>query len=496
MSYDIKLSKVCDNKVVWDDHVVENDFKTVILGVPISNSNVVVRINDFKRQKDFLNEILLKEDVSAQVTGTNRTFFVSQGPIYNGLKTGQLATRPEDVIVRVKVTEEDVSKQFTGIEDYFFTQGRPLMRSNNYDFNSFVSKNDVQIKINSVLLTDEQIKDIDAKTGRVQLKQIPLTTDVVKVTYYYSARIREMNALQSRITIKELPKAGQEVKIAYFSKQNDGWYVKNSDRALIERAQDIVFYRNRNTNRFFIQKENVSNQFNGIEKYFHTSRYPVLPIFQVFESKLEDALNNSVVVYINNEKVQVQGLDSKTGKVTLFQRPKTTDVVEVSYYYEMDLVPDRISVDYYVESVYCDKCSKYSDLIDYTIDKLGQYEKVFDENKLVQDLKKIVRTILGSDPVATWYGTSFDKIIGTKMFLDITKTKILNEIVTALSKLKSAQIQQEEYQTVTDREFLDVVQKVDVQQSIEHPTLYTIDVDVVTQSGKLVVAQETVQTKG
>lgn len=496
MSYDIKLSKTCDNKIVWDDHIVENDFKTVILGIPVTSSNIVVRINDFKRQKDYLNEILLKEDVSNQVTGSNRTFFVSQGPIYNGLKVGQLATRYDEVIVRVKVTNEDVSAQFTGIEDYFFTQARPLMRSNNYDFNSFISKNDIQIKINNVLLIEEQIKDIDSKTGRIQLKQIPQVGDLVEITYYYSARIREMNSLQSRITIKELPKVGQEVKIAYFSKQNDGWYTQNSQRSLIDGSQDIIFYRNRNSNRFFIQEENVSNQFNGIEKKFQTLHYPILPLFQVFRSKVEDALNNSVVVYINGTKVPVASLDSKNGIITLFQRPKSTDVVKVSYYYEADLEPDRISIDYYVDSKYCDKCSKYSDLLDYSIDKLGQYEKVIDENKLVQDLKKIVRTILGSDPVATWYGTDFDKIIGTKMFPEITKTKILNEMVVVLSKLKSAQIQQEEYQTVTDNEFLDVVQKIDVQQSITYPTLYTVDVSVVTQSGRLVVAKETVQTKG
>jgi hypothetical protein len=369
------------------------------------------------------------------------------------------------------------------------------MRSNNYDFNNFVEKVDIKIKKNNVLLAEEKIKDIDAKAGRIQLVDKPLTSDIIKITYYYQARIKEIDALQSRITIKELPKVGQEVKIAYFSKQNDGWYVKNSGTAMIERAQDIVFYRNRNTNRFFIEKENVSNQFTGVERKFQTSRYPILPLYQAYSSTTSNTLNNAVVVYFNGEIVQISGISPDIGEVTLHQIPKTTDVIEISYYYERDLVPDRISIDYYVPYVFCDKCSKYSDLLDYSIDKLGLYEKVFDENKLIQDLKKIVRTILGSDPVATWYGTSFESIIGTKMFPEITKVKILNEIITALSKLKSAQIQQEEYQKVTDNEFLDVVQKVDVQQSVSYPTLYTVDVDVATQSGRLVVAQETVPNK-
>jgi hypothetical protein len=496
MSYDIKLSKVCDNKVIWDDHIVENDFKTVILGVPLSSSNVVVRINDFKRSKEQQTELLLREDVSAQVSTSNRTFFVTQGPIYSGLKAGKLATRPEEIIVRLKVTEEDVSKQFTGVEDYFFTQARPLMKSNNYDFNGFVDVKDIEVKINGIVLTDDKIKDIDSKAGRIQLKQIPTVNDIVLITYFFRAKIKEFDALQARVVIKELPKLGQEVKIAYYSKQNDGWSIENSKRALITRAQDIVFDRNRNTNRFFIEKENVSNQFTGIEKQFFTMYSPVLPLYQMFESTLDNTLNNAVVVYLNGDRIPVAGIVPDTGKVILYQRPQTGDIVEVSYYYETELEPDRISVDYYVDSVYCDKCSKQTDLLDYSIDKLGQYEKVFDESKLIQDLKKIVRTILGSDPVATWYGTNFESIVGTKAFPDITKTKITDELVTALSKLKSAQIQQEEYQKVTDNEFLDTVMKVDVQQSVSDPSLYTVDVDVSTQSGRLVSVKEVIQTKG
>jgi hypothetical protein len=496
MSYDIKLSKVCDNKVVWDDHITEDDLTTVILGVPISNSNVIVRINDFKRSADYLAEILLREDLTTQVTGSNRTFFVTQGPIYNGLKLSQLATRFEDVVVRVKVTDEDVTEQFTGIENYFYTQGRPLLRANQFDFNSFITVDDVVVKVDGTTIDSDQITSVDAKTGKIQLDFIPTITNIITITYYYRARVTEINAQQSRITIKEFPKIDQEIAIAYYSKQNDGWYLKNSDRALIERSQDIVFYRSRNTNRFFVSQENVSSQFTGVEKVFQTQHYPLLPIFQVFRTTPDETLNNAALVYINGERVPVAGISSEDGQITLYQIPKSSDVVEVSYYYQAEFEPDRISVDYFVESTYCDKCSKYSDLLDYSVNRLGQYEKVFDENKLSQDLKKIIRTIIGSDPVAAWYGTNFETIIGTKMFPDITKTKITNEIVTVLSKLKSVQIQQEEYQKVTDNEFIDTVSEIDVQESTTTPTLYTADIGIITQSGRLVPVTENVQTRG
>lgn len=496
MSYDLKLSKTCDNKVVWDDHITENDLKTVILGLPITSTNIIVRVNDFKIQKDFQSEVLLKEDVSGQVTGTNKMFIVTNGPIYDGLKLKHLSTRFEDVIVRIKVLDEDVSEQFSGTEDYFYTQGRPLMRFNEFDFNCFVQTSDVEVKINNSLLTTEDISKIDSSTGKITLFSPPLSTDVVTVTYYYKAKVVELNALQSRVVIKELPKIDQEVFIAYYSRQNAGWHIETSERALIEKSQDIVFYKELNTDRFFIQLEDVSEQFTGTEMSFQTGNFPLLPLFQNFRTSPDETLNNAVLVYVNDVRVPVAKISSSDGKITLHQIPSNTDVIKVSYYYQAEYEPDRISIDYYVDSIYCDKCSKYSDLLDYSIDKLGHYEKVIEENKLMQDLKKIIRTILGSDPVATWYGTEFESIIGTKMFPEITKTKIIDQIVTALSKLKSIQIQQEEYQTVTGNEFLDTVSKIFVNESITIPTLFTADVSVVTQAGKQISTFESIQTKG
>lgn len=496
MSYDLKLSKACDHKVVWDDHIVEDDLKTVILGVPISSSNVVVRVNDFKRSSDYQNELLLREDVSNQVTGEVTNFYVSRGPIYNGLKQGTISTRLDDVIVRVKVNEENVSEQFTGIENYFYTQARPLMRSNKFDFNCFVTLEDVEVKINNVKLSIDDIVSVSSSTGRIELSIVPAQSDEVTVTYYYKAKVTFINGLQSRVTIKQKPKLGQEVVIAYFSKQNDGWIIKNSERATFERSQDIVFYRERNTNRFKSVLEDVSSQFTGIEKTFQTKYFPLLPIFQDFKTTPDETLNNAALVYINDKRVEVAGVSSENGVIRLHSTPSEFDVVQVTYYYQTEIEPDRISVDYFVESKYCNKCSKFSDLIDYVIDKLGHYEKVIDENKLMQDLKKIIRTILGSDPVATWYGTEFENIIGTKIFPEITRTKITDQIVTALSKLKSVQIQQEEYQKVSENEFLDTISRIDVNENPSIPTLYVADVGIITQSGRLVSTEEIIQTKG
>jgi phage baseplate assembly protein W len=496
MSYDIKLTGVCDNKVVWDDHIVEDDLETVILGMPVLNSNVVVRVNDFKRAKDQQTEILLREDVSSQVTGTNKSFYVSQGPIYNGLKIGQKATRFDDVTVRIRVEQEDVSGQFTGQENFFYTQARPLLRLDEFDFNSFVQTNDVEIMLNGEPLDVNQINSIDATLGKVNLNFVPVISDIITVTYNYRAKITFLDATQARLEIKETPTLGQKVFIAYYSRQANGWHIENSKRAMIEKSKDIIFYEKMNTNRFFVQNEDVSAQFTGIEKVFQTEHYPLLPLFQNFKTTPDETLNNAALVYINGARVSVASISSEDGKITLHQIPAATDVVTVSYYYQAPYEPDRISVDYYVPQTYCDKCSSYSDMIDYVIDQLGNYEKVRDEQKLLQDLKKIVKTDLGSDPVASWYGTSFNTLVGSKMFPEITRTKITNELVTALSKLKSLQVQQEEYQKMTGNEFLDTISKIDVQESTTIPTLYTADVEIITQAGKLVPTTEQIQTKG
>ncbi|MDD5649575.1 MAG: hypothetical protein PHF86_04045 [Candidatus Nanoarchaeia archaeon] len=496
MSYDFRLTGTCDNKVVWDDHIVEDDLKTVILGVPITSSNVVVRVNDFKLEKEQQTEILLRENVSSQVNGTNKSFYVAHGPIFNGLKANQRATRFDDVVVRIKVEDEDVSGQFTGVDNFFYTQARPILRFDEFDFNSFVQTSDVQVKINGLQLLTEQITSVDATTGKITLTLIPEITDVVTITYYYRAKVVFLDATQARIIIKETPKTGQQVYIAYYSMQDCGWHIENSQRAMIERSQDIVFYKEMNTDRFFVQNENVSSQFTGVEKIFQTLHYPLLPIFQNFSTTPDETLNNAALVYINGVRIPIAKISSEDGEITLYQIPKTTDVVTVSYYYQASYEPDRISVDYYVSSTYCDKCSVYSDMIDYVVDKLGNYIKVRDEQKLLQDLKKIIKTTLGSDPVAPWYGTTFNNLIGSKMFPEITKTKITDEIVTALSKLKSLQIQQEEYQKMTGNEFIDIIEKIDVQENITVPTLFIANVNVVTQAGRLVPAVESIQTKG
>jgi len=506
MSKGFNITKVCDNKIVYDDHIVENDFKTVIVNAPFKSTNVVVRVNDFIRRQDFKNETFIREDISTQVDGTRNTFIVSKGPVFNGLKLGQISTRNEDVVVKVYVENEIVQQgstgQFTGTENFFYTQAKPLLRRNEYDFSTYVTlsnsldqadiirDSDVIVKINNVAQNNLQISNIDSNLGRIQLTNAPLTTDMITITYCYKAKIKSLDAIQSSVTLKQIPLLGQKVKIGYYSSQSDGWYLTNTSRSLVPKAKDVVFYNRKNTDRFYIDKETVS-QTKFIDNQTFTTIYsPILPLYETFNSTVQNTLNNAVVVYLNNTIVPVSAIDPKIGKIKLFQKIQKNDIVQVSYYYKTDIQPDRISLDYYVDPLYCDKCTDLTDFVDYTIDPMGNYQYIENEAKLEQDLKKIIVTVIGSDKVATWFGTDFTKIIGKKQILSIQKTKIAGEITTALSKLKSAQVQQQNYQVVTDAEFLNSISSMSIQQSASDPTLYTVDVGVVTQSGASVTAQQ------
>ena len=333
---------------------------------------------------------------------------------------------------------------------------------------------------------DNAISDIDASVGRIQLNFIPVPADVIKATYYFRPSIKDLDAINSKIVLKQKPELTpirQEVKVAYYSRVNDGWYLKASERSLIPGAKDIVFYRPKSSIRTLILKEVESTQFTGVENYFQTKYFPILPLYQQFGDTFKETLYNSLTVWINGDKTPIMRLDAQYGLVALYTRPQPGDIVECTYYYDAQVVPDRISVDYSVDKTYCQKCAQHGLLWDYIVDVLGNYAKVKDEFKLKQDLKRIIVTVKGSDKVAPWFGTIFENIIGSKLLPAYSKTRISGEIVEALGRLKNAQIKQQEYQDVSDREFLDFIQSLIVNQDNTDPTFYVAAVDVVTQAG-------------
>lgn len=143
---------------------------------------------------------------------------------------------------------------------------------------------------------------------------------------------------------------------------------------------------------------------------------------------------------------------------------------------------DWVEISYYTQGRTCPKCSGFDLLFDYEYSNIGLPFLVRDEEKLVQDMEKILLTIRGSSIYYPWYGTLMVTLIGTKQPPRTVKTRLQKEVAEALDNLKSLQEQQETFQIVSDREFIFSIRGVSVVETVD-PTLYKVFAKVMTQAG-------------
>ena len=480
MSFDLKLRKVCDHRVYNEEHIVDYDNRTVITTYPIVNKYITVKVNGYPFPQQNKIEKLVIEDLTI-FTGTNNSFVVST-EIYNGLNLNQLATQKSSMQVQIKVVDEDNSSQFTGTENWFITQHIPLLTE--FNFSENVSATDVIVNINGV---PTEVSDVDAMTGRITLKQIPLLTDIITTTYFFKASIDSFNALAGRITIKEYPTSTQQVKVQYFSRQNNGW------QFVFDNQNKIKFDQERTTNRVFVDKENVSSQFDGIKTVCKTQYYPLMPLKATITTSPIETLPNSVLVSVNGIQSFPKYVDALHGFIYFFTPPSSTDIVLISYYYKNDVIPDIIITEYQTSSNTCPKCTTFGYVDDFEYDPTGNMITVENEEKLVQDVQKIVSTIKGSNTEHTWYGTNLENLIGYSLLPDFVKSQISVEIQSAIRDIKDMQVKQADYQTVTAREFINSINNLIVQQDTTDPSYWQTKTDVVTQARSIAQITESIQ---
>lgn len=154
-------------------------------------------------------------------------------------------------------------------------------------------------------------------------------------------------------------------------------------------------------------------------------------------------------------------------------------------------IDDCIEVSYFSSLEHCPKCGASGTIFDYEYTQTGKLVTVINESKLVQEMEKIVVTILGSSIFYPWYGTSIVNLIGGKLAGTVTQSAISSEIAASLSALKKLQEKQQRYQEVSDREFLESIKLIDVSPLDTDPTY--LKVTVVTQSqagGEQVFSQD------
>lgn len=476
MSYELKLFRQCNHKIYDETQVVEHDGVTVTLKKPMVNDDVLVKVNGYEFPRYNLSEIEKIDNITSKFTGNNSIFHLNDNYIYTGQNFGTTTNNPSDLIIKIKQENENVSHQFSGSENFFVTSHNPLLSIYNFTSNIYLTDIDVKINNNTV-----KILDVDSLTGRVQIDSYPTITDVVTVTYYYKAQVLTLNGTTGLVTIKEKPKLGQEVKAKYFIRVHDGWVISNE--------KTIVFDRVRKTNRGFAV-ENVSSQFTGVERQAYVSNIPLMPFEVDMDSSPSDTLVNSVSIEVNGTTYRPKGINSETGLVVLPITPDAHDVVIISYNYQNNVTPDIIGVDYATGINVCPKCNGIGMYDDLQYDGVGLVMTVENEDKLIQDLRKLIITIKGSNKEHIWYGTNLEKLVGQSLLMDFVKTQILAEVHNAYQDMKSLQVQQENYQLVTDREFMNYLDNIKVEQNTANKNLWTITCDVINQAGTFVELRE------
>jgi len=493
MSFDTKLLRYCDHRVIEEDHVVESDLVTFYLDVPASNiENPIVKVNGIKWDKYNESEILVTEDVTSQITGANKRFVVGRIPIYDGANKRRLVQRTIDIVARVDVTDEDATAQFTGLDTLLVTQHRPLISKDSI-FATQLTSADVVVHVKPPWqpIVVAEIDHIESALGKIFLKDAPVFGSLVTVSYSYRSRIISFNADSGAIELREAPQVGQQVFISHYYLANDGWSIVYDSTI---RASKVIFDLPKQTNQILIQNENESSQFNVPNKmWFYTKYKPLIPPRAKISTQPVQTMPLDFAVLVNSERITPQNFNATTGRVDLGFVPKISDVILCSYTYRSTAPADIISIDYSVQVNNCRKCRRTGQVNDYDYDKLGEVIVVQKEQKMLQDLLKITTAIKGSNTANPWYGTSLISFVGTARPADYYETKFKGELITVGEKMRDLQTQQSVYQKVDNEELLSFLDDVNVEQSDYDPDFYEITATVVSQANTAIPLDTSLQ---
>ena len=136
---------------------------------------------------------------------------------------------------------------------------------------------------------------------------------------------------------------------------------------------------------------------------------------------------------------------------------------------------DFYHMTYSVQKEFCPKCRGLRIHNDHSYSSLGKVVMVENEEKLLQEVKKGITTVLGSNPFHAWIGTEITTLIGSKVFnVDFISNRISQEVVTYLEKYLEVQIQQSQYQVISDREAFLRILSIDVEPQWEIDVSYWV----------------------
>jgi hypothetical protein len=316
----------------------------------------------------------INEDVSAQLTGTNKNFTVINFPIVIGDGFGRVTYNINDVEVKVndlkvivskvdglngniylalapkdsdivtvtyfykktdtKIIDEDLSDQVDGTTT-FFTHRKPIVDGTNAG-RSTTNVNDIIVKVNNAIV---DVSNLDGVEGSFTLSIAPAPSDILTVTYYYNTHPN---------TEDDLPYSGltRMIRVGVSPETSD--FIENIDYAIIDNqiqwgtGYKLLSVVHTTGGEFLddvqiggtlvddkIYNEDVSDQFSGVESSFIVNFSPIV------DGTGRDIVSNDpshVIVTINGIQVPVIKVDGDLGIVYLKTLPLISDVVLVTYW--------------------------------------------------------------------------------------------------------------------------------------------------------------------
>lgn len=171
-----------------------------------------------------------------------------------------------------------------------------------------------------------------------------------------------------------------------------------------------------------------------------------------------------------------------TDRVLYFNQglPSFDDIFEVTYVTQRDL---------------CRRCGGLGIENDFRYNRNGEPLFVRNQFLLLQEVEKIVFTILGSNVFHTWYGTSLFELIGSKITRpgggQLIETQLVSEIQAAIERYRDVKEKQSRIQEVTPAEQLRRIVSIEVRQDQNDPTVFRILVSLESRAGRLEEFEDT-----
>lgn len=215
-----------------------------------------------------------------------------------------------------------------------------------------------------------------------------------------------------------------------------------------------------------------------------------IPIPRPLSSKRVEVWVNGYLIEPDNPKFGYDLLLDENQAITgrykiVFKKPRKSS-------------SDFYMISYSVPAVECPKCRGLRVISDISYSKLGKVVTVENEEKLLQEVKKGITTELGSNLFHEWIGTRIHELIGSKTTsFQLIKSRIIQEISQYIEKYIDIQLQQANYQYVSDREILGKILSIEVTPEVDIDVSYwTISILFRNRTGDNLIYEKKIEIPG